>query len=235
MPGPASNRVNRFNGGVRLDEIPMPAAIAVRPRDVRGYPVLAITPWTDGKPDFAITSTARILVCAVERRCSICGMPLRKGPVWRVVAAEEAAAISDGFSNVSQTVEPPGHHACMLYAAIVCPYLARPTARRGTDAVVPETEFRRGEVHGSLDGMTGAVVAFDTYEFEVSQPDEAAKTAETVRFRFSGLREFLPYALGEEHLAALRDAIAAQLASEPCPPWLLDDEDAAERRAARYY
>lgn len=207
----------------------MPAAIAERPRDVRGYPVLAITPWSDGKPDFAITSSARILVCAVERRCSICGTQMRKGPVWRVVAAEEAAAISDGFANVSQTVEPPGHHACMLYAAIVCPYLARPTARRGTHATVPEAEFHRGEAHGSQDGMTGAVVAFDTYEFEVAPQDEI------VRFRFSGLREFLPYALGEEHLAALRDAIAAQTASgEPCPPWLLDDESAAERRAARY-
>jgi len=208
-----------------LDEIPMPAAIAERPRDARGYPVLAITPWSDGKPDFAITSTARILVCAVERRCSICGTPLRKGPVWRVVAAEEAAAISAGLDNVSQTVEPPGHHACMLYAAIVCPYLARPTARRGNDASVPQAEFHRGEVHGSLDGTTGAVAAFDTYEFEA---------AETVLFRFSGLREFLPYTLGEEHLAALREAIAAQSAAEPCPPWLLDDEAGAERRAARY-
>lgn len=209
----------------------MPAAVAERPRDVRGYPVLAITPWSDGKPDFAITSTARILVCAVERRCSICGTPLRKGPVWRVVAAEEAAAIaarSDSnaaYVNAAQTVEPPGHRACMLYAAIVCPYLARPTARRGTDASVPEAEFHRGEVHGSLNGTSGAVVAFDTYEFEAR---------ETVLFRFSGLREFLPYALGDEHLTVLREAIAAQPASEPCPPWLLDDESSAEARAARY-
>lgn len=214
----------------------MPAAIAERPRDVRGYPVLAITPWSDGKPDFAITSTARILVCAVERRCSICGTPLRKGPVWRVVAAEEAAAITQvmghadtahtyTYMNAAQTVEPPGHRACMLYAAIVCPYLARPTARRGNDASVPDAEFSRGETHGSLDGMTGAVVSFDTYEFEAG---------ETVQFRFGGLREFLPYQLGEEHLAALRDAIAVQPAVEPCPPWLLDDESSAERRAARY-
>lgn len=204
----------------------MPAPIAERPRDTRGYPVLAITPWSDGKPDFAVTSTARILVCAVERRCSICGTRLRKGPVWRVAAAEEAAAIAAHRNAAyTTTVEPPGHHACMLYAAIVCPYLARPTARRGNDASVPDAEFQRGEAHGSLDGMTGAVVAFDTYEFEVG---------ETVRFRFNGLREFLPYALGEEHLAALCDAIAAQPAGEPCPPWLLDDESSAERRAAGY-
>jgi hypothetical protein len=217
---------------VRLDEIPMPAAIAARPRDTRGYPVLAITPWSDGTPDFAVTSTARILVCAVERRCSICGTALGKGPVWRVVAAQEAAAIArtvgDGtsYANAAKTVEPPGHRACMLYAAMVCPYLARPTARRGTDASVPDAEFARGEAHGSAQGLTGAVVAFDTYEFEVG---------ETVLFRFGNLRSYLPYALGDEHLAALREAIAEQPAAPgPCPAWLLDDESAAEGRAARY-
>jgi hypothetical protein len=217
---------------VRLDEIPMPPAIAARPRDARGYPVLAITPWSNGTPDFAITSTARILVCAVERRCSICGTALNKGPVWRVVSAEEAASIAqalhDGrpFANAAKTVEPPGHRACMLYAAIVCPYLARPAARRGTDASVPHAEFDRGEQHGSADGLTGAVVAFETYEFEVG---------ETVLFRFDGLRSFLPYALGDEHLGALREAIADQpTAAGPCPAWLLDDESAAEDRAARY-
>lgn len=209
----------------------MPSAIAARPRDSRGYPVLAITPWSAGTPDFAVTSTARILVCAVERRCSICGTGLGKGPIWRVVAAEEAAAIAqalgDGrtYSNAATTVEPPGHHACMLYAAMVCPYLARPTARRGTDASVPDADFSRGEVHGSTQGLTGAVVAFDTYEFEVG---------DTVLFRFSGLSSHVPYALGDEHLAALHEAIAAQPPAGQCPAWLWDDESAAEERAARY-
>jgi hypothetical protein len=216
---------------MRLDEIPMPAAVAARPRDARGYPVLAITPWSDGTPDFAVTSTARIVVCAVERRCSICGTRMGRGPVWRVVAAEEAAAIAgaldagDAYANSAHTVEPPGHHACMLYAATVCPYLARPTGRRGSDVSLPSAEFARGEAHGSVDGLTGAVTAFDTYEFTVS---------EAVEFRFAGLREFLPYALGEEHLAALREAIDAQPAAEPCPAWLLADEQAAEQRAKRY-
>ncbi|HZU59228.1 MAG TPA: hypothetical protein VFA06_25330 [Actinocrinis sp.] len=217
---------------MRLDEIPMPPAVAARPRDARGFPVLAITPWSNGTPDFAATSTARILVCAVERRCSICGTPLGKGPVWRVVAGDEAAAIAralgDGvpYSNAAKTVEPPGHHACMLYAAMVCPYLVRPTGRRGTDAAVPDARFSRGEAHGSSEGLTGAVAAFDGYEFEVAQ---------VVLFRFGALRSFLPYALGDEHFAALREAIAAlPAAAEPCPAYLLNDDSAAEDRAARY-
>jgi hypothetical protein len=216
---------------MRLDEIPMPAAVAARPRDARGYPVLAITPWSNGTPDFAVTSTARILVCAVERRCSICGTRMGKGPVWRVVAAEEAATIAgvlnvgDAYANSEHTVEPPGHHACMLYAAMVCPYLARPTGRRGNDVSLPSAAFHRGEAHGSVDGLTGAVTAFDTYEFTV---------VEAVHFRFTGLRAFLPYALGDEHLAALRESIDAQPAAESCPEWLLTNEDAAEQRAERY-
>ena len=74
--------------------------------------MLAITPWRGGVPEFAVTSPARILVCAVERRCSICGLGLGQGPVWRVVGADEAVAIagdSAGFENAATTVEPPGH------------------------------------------------------------------------------------------------------------------------------
>ena len=91
---------------------------------------------------------------------------------------------------------------------------------------MPDAEFSRGEAHGSTQGVTGAVAAFDTYEFEVG---------DVVLFRFSGLRSFLPYARGEEHFDALREAIAALAAAAgPCPAWLLDDEAAAEQRAARY-
>ncbi|MGA8248762.1 MAG: hypothetical protein WB797_17780, partial [Nocardioides sp.] len=122
------------------DQVPMPPAVAARPRDERGFPVLAITPWRDGAPDFAVTSPARILVCAVERRCSICGLGLGKGPVWRVVSADEAVAMAThpvDFENLASTVEPPGHRLCMLYAAVVCPWLARPNARRRLEAEVP--------------------------------------------------------------------------------------------------
>jgi hypothetical protein len=211
----------------------MPARVAARPRDERGYPVLAITPWSDGRPDFAVTSTARILVCAVERRCSICGTPLDKGPIWRVVAAPEAVEIGGAlaerrlYANAAATVEPPGHRECMLYAAMVCPYLARPTARRGQDVSMPDSQFARGDIHGELDGIAGAAVAFDSYEFHAS---------DFVRFRFHGLGRYLPYRLGDELIAELRDAIAAQFAVpvRPSVPWLLADESAAEARAAGY-
>lgn len=207
----------------------MPAAIAARPRDARGFPVLAITPWRDGSPDFAVTSPARILVCAVERRCSICGLGLGKGPVWRVVAAEEAVAIAAdpaGFENTATTVEPPGHRLCMTYAAVVCPWLARPNARRRLDAEVPGSVMARGQARGAVGDIGGAVVSFETFEFTA---------AGEVEFRYRGLVDFLPHLIGEEHLAELRDGTANEAAADDVsPPWLLADEAAAWARAQRY-
>jgi hypothetical protein len=214
---------------VQPDQVPMPAPIAARPRDARGFPVLAITPWRDGVPEFAVTSPSRILVCAVERRCSICGLGLGKGPVWRVVAADEAIAIAadpGGFENVAVTVEPPGHRLCMLYAAVVCPWLARPNARRSLDAEVAGALISRGAARGSTGDLGGAVVSFETVEFTVDR---------RVQFRYRGVRELLPHLLGEEHLPLLLDGTAHETApGEECPPWLLQDEASAEARAQRY-
>jgi hypothetical protein len=197
--------------------------------------VPAITPWHDGAPMFAATSTPRTLICAVERRCSICGTPFGRGPVWRVVAAEEASAMvsaqSSGqiYLNRAGTAEAPGHLACMLYAAMVCPYLARPNARRGSDVRIGEFTATRGAARGELDGIGGAVAGFESYEFDVGIE---------VRLRFSGLVSVRPHRLGAEHLPALRDLLDAADVPAPAPddypPYLMADESAAERRAAHY-
>jgi hypothetical protein len=215
---------------VQPDQVPVPAAVAARPADPRGYPVLAITPWRDGVPDFAVTSPARILACAAERRCSICGLPLGKGPVWRVVSADEAAALAtgpeDGLENAAATVEPPGHRLCMLYAAVVCPWLARPNARRRLDADVVGPRISRGDARGAAGEVGGAVTAFERYEFTVSR---------RVEFRYRGLVELVPHLLGDEHLQALRDGVATEIPPETaCPSWLMRDEVSAEARAERY-
>lgn len=224
-----------FNDRVQPDAVPTPHAIRARPRDPRGYPVPAITPWVDGAPVFAATSTSRTLICAVERRCSICGTAMDLESVFRVVAAEEAQAIADalknggGYANAAGTAEAPGHLACMLYAAMVCPYLARPNARRGAEAHVGDFSAARGVARGEIDGIGGAVAGFEAYEFQV---------ATAVSFRFSGLVAFRPHRLGAEHLPELLTLLADE--SEPVapaavgPPYLLDDEVAADRRAATY-
>jgi hypothetical protein len=206
----------------------MPAAVAARPRDSRGYPVPAITPWEDGIPRFALTGVARTFLCAIERRCSVCALEMPAGPVWRVVGSRETEAMAAAlasrtpYRNRAPTAEAPGHRACMLYAAIACPYLGRPNARRGSPAVGAGFEAERGDRRGG----GGAVVGFESYEFEY---------AGEVLFRFVGLREFRRHELGEEQLPELTAAVATETgAVPPMPAYLLDDELAAQRRFADY-
>jgi hypothetical protein len=211
-----------------LPDIPTPPAIAARPRDSRGYPVPAITPWVDGVPQFASTGIARTFLCAVERRCSICGTEIPDGPVWRVVGGDEAVAITavlargGTYHNQAPTAEAPGHRSCMLYAAIVCPYLARPNARRGTPGSAPGLDAERG----SRRGAGGAVAGFQRYEFEY---------ADQVVFRFDGLIEFRPHEFGSAQLTELAAAVADEVVDvRLAPNYLRADEDAAQRAFSAY-
>ncbi|MFI6156426.1 hypothetical protein ACIBCA_27485 [Kitasatospora sp. NPDC051170] len=187
---------------MRFERVPMPEALEARPRDDRGYPVPAITPWQDGRPQFALTDHDRSADCALRRLCSVCGGFMPRGPVWRVVGAEEsaaiAAALAEGlpYRNLAPTLEGPGHRACMLYAAMVCPYLARPNARRGTSAEDAADEVTGAAVRGAARGAGGAVVGFGDYEYAV--------TGARVLFRFLDLVEFLPHDSADEQLPLLQ-------------------------------
>lgn len=204
----------------------MPPAVAGRPRDARGFPVPAITPWADGTPRFGLTSTSRTFLCALERRCSICAGTMPAGPVWRVVGGEEADAIGDAlaqgraFRNAAPTAEAPGHRACMLYAAMVCPWLTRPNARRGQDSGVA------GLTRGAQRGHGGAVVGFRTFGFSYA-------AHQGVQFRFDGVVEFLPHEVGTEHVDALRSAVTDD-SDVGIAPYLLADDELADRTFATY-
>lgn len=181
---------------MRFDAVPKPQTVADRPRDPRGYPVPAITPYEEGEPRFALTDYEKSAACARERLCSVCGthMPT-DAPVWRVVGATEAEAIGAAlaagtpYRNLAPTWEGPGHRACMLYASMVCPYLARPQARR------------RVLDRGTARGASGAVVGFADYEYAI--------TDSQVLFRFLGVVEFLPHDdAATAHLSTLEQEIA---------------------------
>ncbi|WP_037911222.1 hypothetical protein [Actinacidiphila yeochonensis] len=190
---------------MRFDAVPRPDAVGARPRDARGYPVPAITPWVGEEPRFALTDHGRSAECARERLCSVCGTLMPRGPVWRVVGATEAGAVGAAlaaglpYRNMAPTSEGPGHRACMLYAAMVCPYLARPNARRGVGAEHPD-ELTSHVVRGTARGALGAVVGFAEYEFAV--------TANRTLFRFLDVLEFLPYDTSDTLLAELRAELA---------------------------
>lgn len=184
----------------------MPDEVGARPKDGRGYPVPAITPWQDGQPQFALTDYGRSADCALERRCSVCGELMARGPVWRVVGPAESAAIASAiaagrpYRNLAPTMEGPGHRSCMLYASMVCPYLARPNARRRATAGSTADGLTSAAVRGAARGGTGAVVGFGDYEYAVTET--------RVLFRFLDVVEFLPHESADEHLAELRAELA---------------------------
>ncbi|MGE7436512.1 hypothetical protein [Kitasatospora sp. NPDC001175] len=183
----------------------MPPTVDARPRDTRGYPVPAITPWQEDQPQFALTDYGRSADCARGRLCSVCNTLMPRGPVWRVVGATESAAIAEAlaagrpYRNLAPTLEGPGHRACMLYASMVCPYLARPNARRGTSAAQPD-ELTEHVVRGAIRGSTGAVVGFADYEYAITDTQ--------VLFRFIDVVEFLPHDSADAHLDELRAELA---------------------------
>ncbi|MFI1168036.1 hypothetical protein ACH4UM_31680 [Streptomyces sp. NPDC020801] len=190
---------------MRFETVPMPPTVEVRPRDKRGYPVPAITPWEGEEPQFALTDHDRSAECARKRLCSVCDAFMPKGPVWRVVGAAESTAIAEAlaagrpYRNLAPTLEGPGHRACMLYASMVCPYLARPNARRGLTADEPD-EMTTHVVRGAVRGAKGAVVGFAEYEYAI--------TGSQVLFRFLDVVEFLPHDTTDAHLDELRAELA---------------------------
>ncbi|WP_405878404.1 hypothetical protein OG762_06920 [Streptomyces sp. NBC_01136] len=183
----------------------MPPTVEARPRDTRGCPVPAITPWEGEQPQFALTDYERSANCARKRLCSVCNEEMPQGPAWRVVGAAESTTIGEAlaagrpYRNLAPTLEGPGHRACMLYASMVCPYLARPNARRGLTADRPD-ELTEHVVRGTVRGTMGAVVGFGEFEYAI--------TSSQVLFRFLDVVEFLPHDTADAHLDELRAELA---------------------------
>jgi hypothetical protein len=210
---------------MRVDQVPVPRAVAARPRDERGYPVPAVTPWRDGVPQFAELDARRMFLCAVRERCTVCGLPLGEGPFWRVVDGEHAeltAAALEGavpVTNAAPAFEGPGHLACMLYSASVCPYLAGPTARRSRTVTIPDLlTLAKGEARGE----GGGVVAFDGYRAELLQGRLAYFYGQTV--------DMIAYERADDLLEPLAEVLQTDSADlPPAPTWLLDDEDATRQ------
>ena len=113
----------------------MPAGIAERPRDVRGFPITFVTfIGSDGRPDFTTIDAERILDCLRERLCGMCGHELGLG---------ENVAFIGGPKSIEHGnfLDPPMHPECARYAMKVCPHIAIPTARYGKPLENGEREY----------------------------------------------------------------------------------------------
>lgn len=110
--------------------IPIPARLAERPRDARGYPIPAVVLMRDdGTPDFRVTDSRKWVSAYENRTCSLCGQPMGRhlafigGPLT--------------FENRYFT-DLPAHLDCAQYAIQVCPYIAVPNFKYAENIVFDE-------------------------------------------------------------------------------------------------
>lgn len=107
---------------------PLPARMKQLPVDERGYPVPYFVAWIDGKPDHRVADAKKVVTAHRLCLCHVCGQRL---------GAYKAFVVGPmcGINRISS--DPPSHRECAEWAAVACPFLSRPRAKRRT-ATLPE-------------------------------------------------------------------------------------------------
>ena len=110
--------------------IPVPGALAERPRDNRGYPITFVTLIdSNGRPDFTTIDAEKIVRCIEEQLCGMCGTPLVDDS--RLYDEDHDVAFIGGPLSIEHRnfLDPPMHEWCAAYAMQVCPHIAIDTSR----------------------------------------------------------------------------------------------------------
>jgi hypothetical protein len=110
--------------------IPVPARLASRPRDDRGYPIPAtvLVDSATGKPDFRVTDIHKWVAACSKKTCSLCGDPLGR---------HLAFLGGPGSFESRYFTDLPMHRECAEYALQVCPYLAVPNFKYSESITAP--------------------------------------------------------------------------------------------------
>lgn len=185
--------------------VPDPAPwIEGLPRDRRGFVVPAESAWVDGVPVLSRTAADRNIALVMRRGCAVCGFEMPRGrPVYRAFAQGDAAEIRGKQRLVANDPDVPMHLSCVLYSALVCPYLRERTSRLG-----PENTINPGRRRGSL----AAVLGFEDFGLMVhARPHPFLDSAFPLpHVAYVGLLEDIRYRDGSE----LADRYAAAVVSD---------------------
>lgn len=115
--------------------LPLPERMKSLPVDRRGFPVPKFVQWIDGAPDFRVIDTAHMARCVRHRRCWLCGEPL--GGTFVFVIGPMCC-----LNRVNS--EPPSHYECARFAAVACPFLSQPLAKRNERDMPSEVKSAAG-------------------------------------------------------------------------------------------
>lgn len=99
-----------------------PAQIKALEVEARGYPIPWFVPIIDGEPEFRAVDPATIRKADRDGLCWICGQRLAGGLKSFVIGPMCA------INRIAP--EPPSHLVCARFAALSCPFLSRPMAKR---------------------------------------------------------------------------------------------------------
>lgn len=182
-------------------EVPKPPGIAALPTDERGVVIAAHVPRPGGAPRITEVDPGRLLILAVERRCSLCAWEFQPGErFWYVTWPQYLQQIQEsGWKHWDVSLEGGAHEECLLYAAIVCPFLATPNYARRTNQRAGRTVvFERGTTRAAPT-LAGAP------KMEVSPPE--APDASYVVVLGGGPLALRHYNEGSELLPALREQL----------------------------
>lgn len=196
----------------------LPARIAALPIDERGYPVPWFVAWIDGAPDFRIIGPGKLSAAHSRKLCWICGQPL--GRNFAFVAGPMC-----GVNRVS--AEPPNHADCATFAAIACPFLVRPMAKRReinmADTIRPD---------GMIDRNPGVAMVWHARDYERFRAGDSVLIrmghATSVDWYCQGRR-----ATKAEIMASIESGmplLAAQAEKQGIPPHVLAQDVAAVMR-----
>jgi hypothetical protein len=137
---------------------PMPPAVAALPRDPRGYPILYSIQQDDGTYNFLAMDPRRVMMCAQQHLCGVCGQSL----------APPLSFVGGPLSLANRVYsEPPMHRACFDYAHAVCPFLVNPHYQRVMARQDRPTNLQRDSTGTPLDARRFAVVTTARYWFHI--------------------------------------------------------------------
>lgn len=120
---------------VPFADVPKPVGIAALPTDHRGVVISAHVPRAGGVPRIADVDQDRLFILAVERRCTLCGWAFEADERFWYIAWPEPLRLMKESGWTGWDISPEGgaHEECLVYAAIVCPFLTTPAYIRRTD------------------------------------------------------------------------------------------------------
>lgn len=204
-----------FHHPVRKDLPELPPRIAALPVDERGYPVPFFVAWIEGKPEFRIADSAKLVRCVMEKLCWVCGQKLGR----------HMAFVIGPMCSVNRiTAEPPSHLDCAEWSVKGCPFLSKPQMVRREDEL---TEANKENVAGEMITRNPGVILIwvtRSYRilkdpsgkplFEIGEPEETswwrlgrtATRSEVLESIESGILLLEAKCDGDDDLAALNMA-----------------------------